>query len=164
MKLPTASVLLLSIAGGLAGCTNPGGIVPQQFTRVETLAKAGAPTDIRFDRNGEELWEYASGPSGFETHLVRFGADGRVKEVTQLLTPERLFTVVPGQSTKQDVRHLLGRPSEVSHHLAGEAWSWRSQVGTAQPGHLVVTFNPDNTVRERMAISDPAGDRPKDRK
>jgi hypothetical protein len=28
-----------------------------------------------------------------------------------------------------------------------------------QPGFLLVTFNPDNSVKERIAIIDPSGDR-----
>jgi len=32
-----------------------------------------------------------------------------------------------------------------------------------QPGYLLVTFNPDNTVKERIAIMDPSGDRKGDK-
>ena len=146
----------------LAACGHSGGIVPQKTTNVAVLAALGNPTDVRFDRNGEELWEYARGPAGHETHLVRIGADGTVKDVTQVLTQERLMSLTPGKTTKPEVRHLLGRPSEVSYPGTGEAWSWRFNLGGSQLGHLVVTFNPDNTVRERMVVMDAsAGDRDK---
>jgi hypothetical protein len=153
MKRLTAVVVLLPCMV-VAGCANPGGIVPQQSTSLEALARGGMPTDIRFDRDGQELWEYATGPAGFHTWLLRLGPDGQIKEVMQLVNEERLLAIVPQKTTKQDVRHLLGRPSDVAFLRSGEAWSWRAQVG-AQPGYLVVTFNPDNTVRERMAIVDP---------
>jgi hypothetical protein len=152
MRLATIPASLFALY--LAGCGNIGGTVPRQSTNLDVRASLGAPTDIRFDRNGDELWEYARGPAGFETHLVRMGSDGKVKEVTQVLTQERLMSVVTGTMTKQDVRHLLGRPSDPSFTGSGEVWSWRFKLGGVQPGYLVVSFNPDNTVRERTVITD----------
>jgi len=152
MSLPKI-LALLSVMAFVAGCAGPRGLVPQQSTIVEVPAKAGVPTDIRFDRNGDELWEYATGPSGYETYLIRIGTDGKVKEVTQLLTEERLQSIVPGKMSKADVRHLLGRPSEVSFYRTGTVWSWRFKSGV-QPGYLAVSFNPDNTVKERMVLFD----------
>jgi len=127
-------------------------------------ARAGTPTDIRFDRNGDELWEYATGPEGTETYLVRVGLDGKVKEVTQLLTDEQLMKIVPGTMTKADVRNLLGRPSDQTFTGAGTVWSWRFKRGGVQPGYLTVRFNPDNTVYERIAIIDATGGRMQDGK
>jgi hypothetical protein len=147
--------LLLALV--LPGCMAPGGIAPDRSTGAEVRAALGIPTDVRFDRNGEELWEYARGPGGYETLLVRVGPDGKVREVTQLLTEERLMSLTPGKSTKPEVRHVLGRPSDLSYPRAGEAWSWRHHLGGGQLGHLVVTFNPDGTVKERMVVRDAAG-------
>lgn len=131
---------------------------------VDVRARVGTPTDIRFDRNGDELWEYARGPEGTETYLVRVGSDGKVKEVTQILTDDQLMKIVPGTMTKADVRHLLGRPSDQTFTGAGTVWSWRFKRVGVQPGYLTVTFNPDNTVKERIAIIDPSGGRTIDSK
>ena len=157
MKIPSTLVLLLSIAA-LAGCAGPRAMVPGQSTIVEMRARVGTPTDIRFDRNGNELWEYARGPSGYETYLVRVGSDGKVKEVSQILTDDQLMKIVPGTMTKADARNLLGRPSDQTFTGAGTVWSWRYYRTGKQPGFLLVTFNPDNTVRERIAIMDASGD------
>jgi hypothetical protein len=164
MKPSSALILLLPLSLSVAGCVGPRGLVSPQATSAETLARMGTPTDIRFDANGDELWEYATGPSGLETYLVRIGRDGRVRDVTQLLTQERLMTIEPGKSTRRDVRHLLGRPSEVNFLHNGEAWSWRFRLGGVQTGHLAVGFNPDGTVRDRMVILDSSGDRSRDSK
>jgi len=126
---------------------------------VELRARVGAPTDIRFDRNGDELWEYATGPEGTETYLVRIGTDEKVKEVTQLLTDDQLAKIVPVTMTKADVRNLLGQPSDQTFTGAGTVWSWRFKRGDIQRGFLTVRFNPDNTVMERIAIIDPTGGR-----
>lgn len=156
MKLPPTLVVLLSFAA-LAGCIGPQALVPGQSTVVEMRARNGTPTDIRFDRNGDELWEYARGPQGYETYLVRVGSDGKVKEVSQILTDDQLMKIVPGTMNKADVRNLLGRPSDQTYTGAGTEWSWRYRKGGVAPGYLLVKFNPDNTVRERISIVDPSG-------
>jgi hypothetical protein len=148
----------MSIAAVLAGCASPRS-VGTGSTLVEMLARAGPPTDIRFDRNGDELWEYATGPQGHETYLVRAGLDKRVKEITQLLTDEQLNKIVPGKMTKADVRHLLGKPSVQTFAAAGTVWSWRFKRDGSQLGYLTVRFNDDNTVFERIAIMDFTGGR-----
>lgn len=153
----SATLVLLSCLVLLGGCVGPRALVPGQSTAVDARERAGIPTDIRFDRNGDELWEYASGPAGHETYLVRIGTDGGVKAVTQLLTEERLMSIVPGQATKQDVRNLLGRPSDQSFYTTGTVWSWRYSSYSG-PGFLVVQFNRDNTVRDRMVMLDPPTD------
>jgi len=154
MKLPAFPIAVI-VGALLAGCASPSSVKPQQTTMTDVRARVGTPTDIRFDRNGDELWEYATGPSGYETFLVRFAADGRVKDVTQLITQERLMRVEAGKMTKADVRALLGRPSDESFTMSGTVWSWRYYDG-AQTGYLAVSFNPDNTVRERMVLIDPS--------
>jgi len=156
MKFPSTLVLLLSIAA-LAGCVGPRAMVPGQSTVVEMRAKVGTPTDIRFDRNGDELWEYATGPMGYETYLVRIGTDGKVKEVTQILTEDQMLKLVPGTMTKADARNLLGRPSDQTFTASGTVWSWRFMKFGVQPGFLTVRFNPDNTVMDRIVILDPSG-------
>jgi len=156
MKFPSTLVLLLSIAA-LAGCVGPRAMVPGQSTIVEMRAKVGTPTDIRFDRNGDELWEYATGPMGYETYLVRIGTDGKVKEVTQILTEDQMLKLVPGTMTKADARNLLGRPSDQTFTASGTVWSWRFMKFGVQPGFLTVRFNPDNTVMDRIVILDPSG-------
>jgi len=156
MKFPSTLVLLLSIAA-LAGCAGPRAMVPGQSTIVEMRARVGTPTDIRFDRNGDELWEYATGPMGYETYLVRIGTDGKVREVTQILTEDQMMKLVPGTMTKADARNLLGRPSDQTFTASGTVWSWRFMKFGVQPGYLTVRFNPDNTVMDRIVILDPSG-------
>lgn len=157
MKVP-AMMIVMALAAVLTGCASPRSFAPGA-SMVEVLAKAGPPSDIRIDRNGDELWEYATGPQGTVTYLVRSAADGKVKEITQMLTEDRMNTIVPGKMTKSDVRHILGKPSEVSYTAAGTVWSWRFRRDGVQLGYLTVRFNPDNTVYERIAIIDPTDGR-----
>lgn len=162
MNIPATPALLLAIAL-LAGCAGPGGIVPQHSTIMQVRDRMGIPTDIRFDRNSDELWEYARGPMGTETYLFRAGKDGRVKEVTQLLTQDRFARIVPLKTDKAEVRDLLGRPSDQSFFGGEAVWEWRVRVDP-QLGRFIVRFNRDDVVREAMLLIDPSeGDRDRDR-
>lgn len=152
----SAILVFLSCSGLLSGCANPNLLVVGQSTIEDVRARMGTPTDSRVDRNGDQLWEYATGPEGFETHRVRIGADGKVKNVSRLLTEEQLANVVPGRMTRDDVKDLLGRPTEVTTYRTGLTWSWRYRQGDLQPGFLVVTFNPDGIVNNTFKTIDPA--------
>lgn len=146
--LPTLLVLAM-----LAGCAGVQSLVPQQSTVMEVRDKMANPTDIRFAPNGDELWEYARGPMGTETWLVRIGRDGKVKETAQLLTEERFGGIVPQKTTKPEVRDLLGRPSDVSFFGGEAVWSWRMGI-SPQLGHFVVRFTRDGVVKEKMLLLD----------
>jgi outer membrane protein assembly factor BamE (lipoprotein component of BamABCDE complex) len=146
----------LLVAISLAGCATPGSFTPQQSTITDVRARMGSPTDIRFAPDGDELWEYATGPRGTETYLFRFAKDGRVKAVTQLLTEEQFGKIIPGQTTKTAVRDLLGQPSALAFLPNGTAWSWHVRVGT-RDGQFVVRFGRDNVVVEKNVVFDTAG-------
>jgi hypothetical protein len=153
MKLPT-TLIWLSCSGLLGGCATGHSLVPSQSTEADVRASMGAPTDTRVDANGDRVWEYARGAEGYHTYMVSMGSDGRVKEVVQVLTEERLARIVPGKTTRPEVRRLLGRPSFENTYGVGLSWSWRYKKGDVHPGHLVVTFNRDDTVSTKIAIID----------
>jgi hypothetical protein len=141
----------------LFGCAAPGSVVPQQATATEVRDRVGLPTDIRFDANGEELWEYATGPSGTETYLIRMSRDARVKEVTQIITVDRFAEVQVGKTTKAQIRDWLGRPSDLRYLRNGLVWEWRVNL-RPELGHLAVRFDDADIVREKMVLTDPQTD------
>ena len=148
-----APLLPALLAGALAGCAGPRGIVPERSTLAEVRTTIGNPTDIRFDRNGDELWEFAGGPMGTQTFLIRAAPDGRVKAVTQLLTEEQFAKIVPREMSKRDVRGLLGRPSDESFLYNGTSWSWRGAF-EGQYGYFVVHFDANDAVLDKTIIFD----------
>jgi len=152
MTMPK-TLLLLVLAVGVAGCATPASFTPQQSTITDVRARMGSPTDIRFDRNRDELWEYATGPSGTDTYLFRFGKDGHLEAVTQLLTEEQFGKIVPKQTTKAAVRDLLGRPSDESFLRNGTSWSWHVRIGS-RDGQFVVRFGPDDIVLDKNVVFD----------
>ena len=147
LALPLILVILLS------ACVGARGIAPSHSTLAEARAKIGNPTDVRFDGNGDELWEYAGGPRGTETYLIRAGQDGRVKSVTQLLTEEQFYRIQAGKMTKVDARHLLGRPSDESFLYNGTSWSWRGQI-SGQRVQFVVHFDSNGAVLDKIIVLD----------
>lgn len=152
MRVPN-TLILLHLVFLLAACAGPRSVAPGQSTLSAVHASLGSPTDIRFDQNGDELWEYATGPMGTETYLVRAGQDGRVKSVTQLLTEAQFGKIVPGQMTKADVRRLLGRPSDQAFLYNGTSWSWYADL-KPQIGYFVVHFDPNDVVLDKIFILD----------
>ena len=153
MRFLTA-LLWVSCSALLGGCVTGHSLVPGQSTEADVRARMGAPTATRAEANGDRVWEYARGAAGFHTYMMRLGPDGKLKELTQVLTEERLARIVPGKTTQSEVRQLLGTPSFEDQYGVGPTWSWRYKKGDVHSGHLVVTFNPDGTVRDKIAIVD----------
>lgn len=147
------ALVTLPLAVLLAGCAGARSLVPMQSTLAQVHASMGNPTDIRFDEGGTELWEYARGPMGTETYLISANRDGRVIAVTQLLTETQFDKIVPGQMTKVDVRHLLGRPSDEAFLYNGTSWSWRVDL-KPQTGHFVVRFDSKDVVADKIILFD----------
>ena len=148
------TLLWLSCSGLLGGCATGHSLVPGQSTEADVRASMGTPTDTRVEADGGRVWEYARGAAGYHTYMVSMGPDGRVKEVVQVLTEERLARIVPGKTARPEVRQLLGRPSYEDTYGVGLTWSWRYKKGDVHPGHLVVTFGPDGIVTTKIAIID----------
>lgn len=157
MNLISRLTLVLLIAGMLASCANPGSIVPDTTTADELVRKLGKPTDTRADPRGGEFWEYAYGPEGTETWL--FGVDrGRmVRSATQLLTQERLYSVVPGVTTEAQVRELLGKPRFITRFREETAWEWRVNLRPAM-GLFVVRFGRDGLATGINVLEDVSTD------
>jgi hypothetical protein len=144
---------LVSCCALLGACATGHSLVPGVATEAEVRAAMGTPGDVHA-RNGDRILEYARGAEGFHTYMVRLGPDGKMKQVTQVLTEEQLARIVPGRTTLAEVRQLLGRPSFENDYGVGPTWSWRFKRGDVHPGHLVVTFNSDGTVSNTIAIVD----------
>jgi hypothetical protein len=141
----------------LAACGGIHSVVPQQSTLPEVRDRMGVPTDIRFDAHGDELWEYATGPMGHHTWLVRAGLDGRVLDVSQLITQVQFAKIARGSSTKAQVRDLMGKPSEVQYFNGEAVWSWRMEI-SPQQGYYSVRFDRNGIATETLVIMDASRD------
>lgn len=148
---------LLLILAILAGCAMPGSIVPGRATADELLQKLGKPTDTRVNPQGGEFWEYVYGPAGTQTWLFGIDRNRKVSSATQLLTQERLYRVVPGETTEAQVRELLGPPREVVRFREETAWEWNADLSPNQ-GVFVVRFGPDGRATGVNVLYDYSSD------
>lgn len=108
-----APVPVLVLLLGLAACTwnNPASLAPGDAQRV-VEDRLGRPADIQKQPDGSSVWFYPGGRWGRQTWAVRMGPDGRVLGVDQRLTEDNIKRLVPEHTTMQQVRALLGPPTE----------------------------------------------------
>jgi hypothetical protein len=144
------AVLLLTAA--LTGCGVPSAI-RVGASADEIQQRLGKPTEVHKDARGNELWDYVYGPEGVQTW--RFDIDGsrKVGSVTQLLTQERLYRVIPGVSTADDVKMLLGKPREIIKFGTETVWEWRVAL-PPEVGIFVVRFGPDGKASGYNVLED----------
>jgi hypothetical protein len=83
------------------------GLIPGKSASAEVEAAMGSPPAIVTLGGGEALWQYPRRPAGRETFAVRIGPDGRVREVSQVLSMQNLARLPPGESTPDDARRVL---------------------------------------------------------
>ena len=141
----------------LAACASIQGPPPQPGeTRAAIEARMGPPTNIYQLPEGPEL-EYAHGPYGQVTYMARFGADQRLISYEQVLDAAGFARVKIGISTRQDVLHLLGRPTETSYLALPKlsVWSYRYKESGVWDSMMHVHFDQAGIVRQMMNGPDP---------
>lgn len=118
-----------------------------ESTEVEVRNSAGKPEIVWEDADGAKRLEYPRSPQGGKTWMVDIGADGRVTSIQQVLTAETFARVRPGM-TKDDIRRLLGKPTQVNIYRLKqeEVWGWRWWESSTEMAFFNVHFNTDGVV------------------
>ncbi len=144
----------------LAGCASYDGytLVPGRSTADEVRSTMGVPSQT-LSREGDSLWYYSRGPLGFHVFVVRIAPDGVMRSIEQRLTLENVQRVVPGTSTREDVRELFGPPFVVSElpRLQREVWEYQLRDVTFR-WKLWLQFSSDGVVREVLQMRHPDED------
>ena len=142
----------------LAGCASPGSIVPNTTTADELVQKLGRPGDKRANPRGGEFWDYVYGPEGYTTWRYAVDKGGMVRSAEQLLTLERLYKVVPGETNEAGVLELLGKPRMVIRYRHEVVWEWRVNLSPMR-GVYIVRFGFDGRAHGVGVLEDmPADD------
>jgi hypothetical protein len=146
-KTTSALVLAAFLLGGCASMT-AGPRVVAGDTMDAVRAQMGQPTAVYELPAGPE-YEYASGPFGQRTWMVRFDKQGRVQSVEQVLTGPKFATIRVGEARKKDVLETLGRPAETSRVFLNnyEVWSYRYKENDVWNSMMHVHFDKDGVVR-----------------
>ena len=116
-------LLLCLLLPGCSGYAPPDAMIG--MSRDELVLRMGQPDMERRLDAGNRL-EFPRGPFGKHTWFVYFDATGRASRAEQVLT-EQNFNRINVDMTQDDVRQLLGRPSEVQvlGRARGVVWNYR---------------------------------------
>lgn len=112
----------------LAGCVSYDGTGLRPGAGSEEIRAAmGEPGTIWREENGGATWEYPRAPEGRHTFMVRIGADGRLREIRQVLNAETFAHIRVGSMKQDEVRRLLGAPYQESAfpRMKERVWDYR---------------------------------------
>jgi hypothetical protein len=147
----------------LGACAGPyaGRNLVQGQSMAEVEAAMGRPAERLVDSAGYTIWFYPTAPNGRETWAARFLPEGPLVAVEQRLTKENMPRVVPGATTKKQVREIFGPPWKAYPlaRLEREEWDYLVRVDNRWFDYLV-RFSDDGIVREAYLLHDPVYDFP----
>lgn len=142
---PRRSLVVLGIF--LAGCAANGvNLRPGVSDAAAVRADMGAPVETVALSNGGQAWFYPRG-LGRQTIRVEVGPDDKVRSVEPVLDERNFDRIVKGQTTRDDVRAMLGPPFYVWRMGSGEVlWEYRYLWASDEPWTLLVGIAPDGLV------------------
>jgi hypothetical protein len=142
---PSLAVAIVSLAAACASLAPPS--FPPGTPMAEVESRMGKPKAVVKAPDGGVVWQYPNGPVGQTTYMIDFGPDQRVTSVYQALTEQRIAKIVPGTTTQDDIRLLLGPPGQTMFfsRMNEEVWSYRYQTGAST--NWIFNVNFDATTR-----------------
>jgi hypothetical protein len=133
----------LTTALVVAACASPASVKVGE-TRADVESRFPPKARVKL-ADGAERWQYPTAPMGWSAYMVDFGADGRVMNVTQALTPDYFYKNIQPGLSKSDIQAMLGEPGMVSWYprLQQDVWTWRywDQGESNQARQLDVFFS-----------------------
>ena len=119
-------ILLCLLLSACSGYAPPAAL--SGMARAAVITQMGQPDQDRLIEGGSRL-EFPRGPYGQHTWFVYFDAAGRASRAEQVLTEQNFMRIDAGMA-QNDVRMLLGRPSEVSllGRARGMVWNYRYET------------------------------------
>jgi outer membrane protein assembly factor BamE (lipoprotein component of BamABCDE complex) len=121
---------------------------PGVTTEAQIRDQMGKPETERTFTDGSKRFEYPRGPAGTTTWMIDIDANGRFVSATQVLTAQNFAKVRPGM-TMDEVRRLLGKPTEIAEYRLKQerVWSWHwLEDGVNRDAMFNAHFGPDGTV------------------
>jgi hypothetical protein len=144
-----------ALIAAVSACASYSGrnLVPGKSTAAEVEATMGKPAELVSLVGGDVLWQYPRGPAGRQTYAVRLGPDNVVREVSQVLTMQNLAQLVPGESTPEDAKRVLGPPFRIvpMTRLRRDVWEYYMYDDT-RPIIVYLQFDPDRRLREVLRV------------
>jgi len=115
-------------------------------TEADVRARFGEPENV-WDTPAGRVLEYNRQPQGQKNYMITLGADGRMRALRQVLTPENFAKVNAGMGM-EDLRRLLGRPARrTPYPLRNETeWEWRWMQPPSSPMVFIAVLDADQRV------------------
>jgi hypothetical protein len=154
-----STLTLIIMACQLAACATGLPNHLQPGARVDDVLRQLGPSNAehRLPDGGRKL-EFASGPFGKTTYMVRFDAQGRMLAWENVLD-EAHFNQISAGMTQQQLLQALGRPSKVwaVRYHAQTVWSYRFEGRSCELFHVGIT--PQGVVEDTSYGPDPLCER-----
>ena len=151
--------LLLFSALIVGACASYGGsrLEPGTARLEDVYLTMGQPALSWQDSDGSLQLAYPRGPAGFDTFMVRLGADGKVQSIESVLDVQHLADIRAGMS-REEVLRILG-PSDANCTVYFEArdelvWDWRYRSISGEPRRMMVLFD-SASGRVRSTMTQP---------
>ena len=115
-------------------------------TEADVRARFGEPENV-WDTPAGRVFEYNRQPQGQKNYMITIGADGRMRALRQVLTPENFAKVNAGMGM-EDLRRLLGKPARrTPYPLRNETeWEWRWMQPPSSPMVFIAVLDADQRV------------------
>lgn len=142
---------MLAALMALVGCDNQAikELEEGVSTEADVVARFGQPENVwdALDGAGGRVFEYNRQPQGQKNYMITIGADGKMRALRQVLTPENFAKVRPGMAM-EDLRKMLGKPAKVTPYpLKHETeWEWRWVQPPNAPMVFTAVMNDDQRV------------------
>ncbi len=141
----------------VAGCALVPGhdLEPGKSTATEVMASMGKPAMTLEQPGGGRQLYFTYWPWGRLTYVATIGPDAVMRSLDQRLTYRNIHSIRAGM-TREEVRHLLGPPYEVSRlpRQQREVWEYPWLHAAREGRVLFVQFSDDGVVRETIEMHD----------
>jgi hypothetical protein len=149
--LLSASFVLL-----LSACATPQSLKPGTSVE-EARSTLGRPTaEIRLADGGSRL-QYSGQPMNQSVVNVDFDGQGRLRQVTEMMTDAAFGRVRAGQDTQADVLRDFGRPADIFHYRLSNqtAFMYRYYTHGGFKAAMFIYFDPVGVVKRTDTGLDP---------
>lgn len=146
-----SSIFLTACAGGFSMQK----VMPGE-SESQVVAKLGLPTH-RYQDGQDILLEYMHGPWGQRTYMARIGPNKKLISFEQVLTTQKFASLQIGKSTKNDVLHTVGAPSDTTYLALSdlEVWSYPYRESNVWNSLMHVHFDKNGIVQKMLNTPDP---------
>lgn len=142
---------VLALPAAASGQSKPWGVDPGRSTMKDVRSKTGMPSVIKFNADGEEVWEYNNNPTGFHAYRIVFGPDNVVKSARRIRVDADRLQIKLGMTSKELV-DIMGEPSLIYFIRDRLHWEWRLHYFGDQRHRLVAEFDTDYKLKSTMLL------------